>query len=437
MPTGNYKISGKNNASENRRYGSGDNGPGVSEKEDLSNYISMITRDETPFYSSIGKNKATDIYHEWQTDELASPRDSRLSTGANYDNIGPDGKPASPRDDKGALNNFLTENERYRTRLGNYCQINGKNIAISNTKRALDQTGLADEYAYQIAKRGTELRRDVEATLLSTTQTAIGSSEPRQMGTLGSWLNKSLDSAAVLNSVAGIKGATGVHGASKGGNVKYVMKGLSAAAMSSTAGDDLDISTMVVTDTLSNQGTNAPVRIPVANRVGLRLSYIDDIMQRIHQNGGKASTVMVSPKLRKDFSAQAQAAGVVAGENLSQNSDTSNVTRNIDEKGTLRQSVDYYRSDFGLIMIMSNYIMGLDNPMGDADIALARSDTEMYDMDYAAYIYNPEWFKIATLRPLKDVDVGPKGDSTIGMMVEEFTLEVKNPLGSGAIYGLK
>ena len=46
------------------------------------------------------------------------------------------------------------------------------------------------------------------------------------------------------------------------------------------------------------------------------------------------------------------------------------------------------------------------------------------------------WFNIATLRPLQEVDVGQKGDSTVGMMVEECTLEVRNPLGCGAIYGL-
>ena len=42
----------------------------VSQREDLANFISMITRDETPFMSSIGKTKATAIYHEWQTDQL-------------------------------------------------------------------------------------------------------------------------------------------------------------------------------------------------------------------------------------------------------------------------------------------------------------------------------------------------------------------------------
>ena len=56
----------------------------VSQREDLANFISMITRDETPFMSSIGKTKATAIYHEWQTDELQKPGNSRIIEGSDY-----------------------------------------------------------------------------------------------------------------------------------------------------------------------------------------------------------------------------------------------------------------------------------------------------------------------------------------------------------------
>ena len=55
-----------------------------------------------------------------------------------------------------------------RTRLGNYTQINGKTISVSGTRRAIDQAGVADEYAYQLKKRGTEMRRDVERDLIHT-----------------------------------------------------------------------------------------------------------------------------------------------------------------------------------------------------------------------------------------------------------------------------
>ena len=63
---------------------SGRNDVDVSQREDLANFISMITRDETPFMSSIGKTKATAIYHEWQTDELQKPGNSRIAEGTDY-----------------------------------------------------------------------------------------------------------------------------------------------------------------------------------------------------------------------------------------------------------------------------------------------------------------------------------------------------------------
>ena len=90
MATGNYAVGGGLS-----RQSSGATGTGVSEREDLANFISMITRDETPFMSSIGKTKATAIYHEWETDALAAPRSSQLVDGADFDNVQPDGDDAA------------------------------------------------------------------------------------------------------------------------------------------------------------------------------------------------------------------------------------------------------------------------------------------------------------------------------------------------------
>ena len=94
-------------------------------------------------------------------------------------------------------------------------------------------------------------------------------------------------------------------------------------------------------------------------------------------------------------------------------------------------------SDFGEVMVVPNYIMGLSNTKqfktsNNSTNLAAATDLK----DFCALIYDPMWFNIATLRPLTEVDVGQKGDSTVGMMVEEFTLEVRNPKGCGAIYGL-
>ena len=74
-------------------------------------------------------------------------------------------------------------------------------IAVSGTRRAIDQAGVADEYAYQLKKRGTELRRDIEHNLIHTYQVAgtggIGDSNTaatsaynaRRFGGYQSWIN--------------------------------------------------------------------------------------------------------------------------------------------------------------------------------------------------------------------------------------------------------
>ena len=335
-------------------------GSNVSQREDLANFISQITRDETPFMSSIGKTKASAIYHEWQTDELNAPGNSKLVDGADFRApVAGNAGSTAANDDTGNVANTFNVGGPERTRLGNYAQINGKTIAVSGTRRAVDQAGIADEYAYQLKKRGTELRRDVEADLIGN-QVSSGSGV-RAFGGYASWIN---DTATI----------------------EYAGTGSTAP-------------------TTVGRGTHAYTPSAASTRGSLSLSQIDSVMQKIYEEGGKASKIMLSPKLRRDFS------DLMVTD--------SGVRRNIDMDGKLRQSVDIYMSDFGDLMVMPNYIMGLGSTA-----------------DTAAYIYDPQWFAVATLRPLQEVDVGQQGDSTVGMMVEECTLEVKNPLGCGAIYNL-
>ena len=86
-----------------------------------------------PFLSSIGRTKASAIFHEWQTDELAAPVAGQVVDGVSY-----------------ATQTAAQAAEPYRTRLGNYCQINSKTVTVTGTKRAVDEAGVADEYAYQL-----------------------------------------------------------------------------------------------------------------------------------------------------------------------------------------------------------------------------------------------------------------------------------------------
>jgi hypothetical protein len=145
----------------------------------------------------------------------------------------------------------------------------------------------------------------------------------------------------------------------------------------------------------------------------LALTDVDEVMQRVYEEGGKATVMMMSPSNKRSFSTLAQGAG--------------NTRRNLDEKGSIRQSVELYESDFGVVKVVPNYIQGLANGLDISDGVGGATDVLVYD---------PSWWSMANLRALQTADVGQKGDSTVGMIVEETTLECRNPHGSAMISGL-
>jgi hypothetical protein len=149
---------------------------GIGLREDLSDVIYNISPTETPFMSSVGKNKAAAVYHEWQTDTLAS------ATTANAAVEGADASSAtlSPT-----------------TRTGNYTQIIQKTVQVSGTIEAVNKAGRKSEKAYQLAKASAEIKRDLETILLSNQARSAGSSTTaRKLGSVLSWLVTNTDKAS-------------------------------------------------------------------------------------------------------------------------------------------------------------------------------------------------------------------------------------------------
>lgn len=140
----------------------------IGQREDLSNTIFNIAPTETPVVSSIGKTKATATYHEWQTDDLAAASAAGLIEGA--DATGASDTPT--------------------TRVGNRTQIQGKTVHISGTLDAVDKAGRKTETAYQLAKAGQELKRDMEKTILGNVAQSNGTAgaAARLLGSIQSWL---------------------------------------------------------------------------------------------------------------------------------------------------------------------------------------------------------------------------------------------------------
>ena len=145
----------------------------IGQREDLSDIIYDISPQETPIMSSIGKTKATAVFHEWQTDSLAA------ATTANAAVEGADATAAT-----------LTPT----TRIGNYTQIVQKTIQVSGTLEAVDKAGRKSEKAYQLAKAASEIKRDIETIITANQAKTNGTatSGARLMGSLLSYITSNV-----------------------------------------------------------------------------------------------------------------------------------------------------------------------------------------------------------------------------------------------------
>ena len=137
-------------------------------RESLSDIISNVSPEEVPLQSNIGSENVSNTYFEWNTDTLAA-----TSTAAVID-----GDDVSSFDATSAT-----------TRVGNYTHILRRTTVVADNLSSQDLAGRNDELAYQLAKRGKELRRDIEAVLTdNNAQVSGNSSTARETAGLGAWI---------------------------------------------------------------------------------------------------------------------------------------------------------------------------------------------------------------------------------------------------------
>jgi len=150
-------------------------------REDLENVIYDISPEETPFYSSLKKVKASNTYHEWQTDSL---RSSAANAHIEGDDTAGEARTAT-------------------TRLGNYTQIFKNAVIIPDTDEGLDKAGRAAEMAYQVLKIAKEQKLDIEKALFDNNKYEVGSaSAARELAGCGAY---------VKSNVANIGGSGGAN----------------------------------------------------------------------------------------------------------------------------------------------------------------------------------------------------------------------------------
>jgi hypothetical protein len=275
----------------------------IGAREDLADVIYDISPTDTPFLSAAARSKATGVYHEWQTDVLDA-------AGANKQIEG----------DDPTANTFAAS-----TRVGNYLQIASKTVIVSGTARAVDTAGRADELSYQVAKRGKELKRDMEFALTQNQgSSAGGAGTARALASLESWLatNKTSVGTGTAQTTPGFSGSTAV------------------APTDSTV-----------------QGA-------------FTKASLDAVIQKCWTEGGDPKIVMVGPFNRT----------LVSGF-----SGISTLQTDANAKGdvTLMGAVDFYKSNFGTLKVMANRfqrgrtVLVLD--MDYLGVAFLRN-MEMYDL---------------------------------------------------------
>lgn len=241
--------------------------------------IETIDPTETPLFSSIGREGNIDgVKPEWLLSSLAVPNpDNAKLEGDQYD--------------------YAAVNQP--ARVSNYTQIARKDFIVSKTQDVVSKVGPESEWSRNMAEKGLELRRDVEASYLSNNASVGGAT--RKSAGLRAWL--------ATNDLFSAGGASGGYNSGTG---------VVDAATNGTAQRDFTKALM------------------------------DDALLAAYNSGGKPTMAMMSPYNKRVFST------FMADAEVAQLRMPISSPR---QQATLVGAADAYLSDWGLIDVVPNRVM--------------------------------------------------------------------------------
>jgi hypothetical protein len=193
----------------------------VGNREQLSDVVSRITPEDTPIYSLISKGKVQGVHPEWETDDLAAP-------GANVQLEGDE---------------FTFGAITPPVRVGNYTQIMRKEFILSETQEAVDDAGRVQKRKYQKLKKGVEIRKDVEYSIISNVASVGGAT--RVSGGLPSWLVTNVSRGAT-GANGGFSSGTGLTVAATNGTQRAFTKVLLDSVMGTAYSSGANVGHLVV-----------------------------------------------------------------------------------------------------------------------------------------------------------------------------------------------
>lgn len=279
---------------------------GNNVREDLSDVIYNISPTEVPAQSNFGRGSSNQTFKEWQIDELAVAANNAAIDGDEFDGI------------------VLDKAER----IGNYHQISRKDLVVSRRANIVNKAGRKSEIAYQIAKQGKALRRDVEVAITLRKTAVVGNATlAMESAGIATWLRTNIS-----------RGALGTAPTLSGGDEGYPDgNGTAGAAQALTEADILTV---------------------------VRLCY---------DEGGNPNMIMVPPTSKQGLSNFLFSA---ASERIA----TQYQDQGANPRGgvTVVGAVDVYVTDFSILDIVPNRF----SPAGATATEVYILDTEYWEVAY-------------------------------------------------------
>jgi len=329
----------------------------LSNREDLSDVIYMIDPTETPFVSGAERGSASNKKHEWQVDELVTETLNINVEGADYTGA------VRPEPD----------------RLHNYTQIWAKPLSVTGTQEAIEHAGRQSELAYQIAKMGLEIRRDMEYQFLSGLSAAEVAALP-----------------AAANGVDG--GTVPIHAGSS--TTERVTGGVGTWIFTNVN----SVGTELAAPTNNQIPENDVVEAGVAR--AFTESFLKETIRKAYIEGGNPDYILVDP-----FNKQA-VSGFTGG---TTKFDTS-------EDKRLVTAIDVYVSDFGEHMVVP-------------DRFIKQNGTTATD-GTSAFVLDMNYWAVSYLRPFMQESLAKTGDAENRLLIAEAALCSKNEKASGIVRDL-
>ena len=128
-------------------------GSASSNREDLTDILSILAPEETPILSGASRKKATNVSFEWTLDKLDDPSATGVAEGADV--------------------STFTDAFASRERTSNFVQKFRRDYMVSDLQEATDSVGPA-KLAQAEAKSIRELKRDIELALAGTDNKQVG-----------------------------------------------------------------------------------------------------------------------------------------------------------------------------------------------------------------------------------------------------------------------